>query len=78
MSNDEFTSFAHFVPKKGTSSVYNYIASIRNTDKRSYAAKYLEFIQGHGPDPSIANISYMAAQAVRMRIREFIADRSTP
>lgn len=48
-----------------------YVKSIRNADKREYAQQYLTWIRaGVECDPPKApeSLSYMAAQAVRLRL----------
>jgi hypothetical protein len=50
-----------------------YINSIRNLGKHEYARKYWACVVygGKSPDYKEFQISYMAAQAVRMRLEEF-------
>ncbi len=56
----------------GFNDCYRYIRAIRNTDKREYAVRYLDYLRAYGADPEPVNISYMAAQAVRMRLHQLI------
>lgn len=47
-----------------------YIDSIRNGDKARYAERYYRDVIRNGlPEPSTAPLSFMAAQAVRLRLR---------
>jgi hypothetical protein len=45
-----------------------YIYRIRNTDKREYAIRYFNYLVGFTHEPEPANLSTMAAQAVRMTL----------
>jgi hypothetical protein len=49
-----------------------YIRAIRNRVKRAYAVAYLAYRLGEGPEPADPrDLSYMAAQAVRMNLADF-------
>ena len=53
--------------------VAGYIAHIRTPTKREYAKRYARYLRHGGKDPTDpADLSYMAAQAVRMRLHELI------
>lgn len=54
--------------------VHQYIRCIRSKDKRNYAMSYLAFLRGKTPEPSHGKLSYMAAQAVRLRIAAFFEE----
>lgn len=46
-----------------------YIYAIRNPDKQQYAGLWWQFINGRTYKPEVPkSLSYMAAQAVRMRL----------
>lgn len=50
-----------------------YISSIRNPGKRAYASRYWDWLTTDGgkePDYQHADISYMAAQAVRLQLND--------
>ena len=47
-----------------------YIRSIRNARKQEYAAAYVSHLLYGEPEPSTEGLSYMAAQAVRLNIRD--------
>jgi hypothetical protein len=47
-----------------------YVKKIRNAAKKEYAVNYLNYLKGKGDEPESGNLSYMAAQAVRMRLQE--------
>jgi hypothetical protein len=50
-----------------------YIATIRNPRKKQYAEQYLHWLcNPRVPDPVEDGLSYMAAQAVRMNIRQIM------
>lgn len=53
-------------------SMESYIASIRNRDKHAYASAYARWIHEgeRGDPPDRGKLSYMAAQAVRLNLRE--------
>ena len=49
-----------------------YIRSLRNPAKRDYAARYLAWLERQdGPEPERGQISYMAAQAVRLTLDSY-------
>ena len=51
------------------------VGAIRNKEKKAYAEVYLQHrLASSGRLPAYIGISYMAAQAVRMRIDEILAD----
>jgi hypothetical protein len=53
--------------------VERYVRSIRNTGKRAYAEQYLAWRRGQRRTaPETGGLSYMAAQAVRLTIREYV------
>jgi hypothetical protein len=49
-----------------------YLRSIRNPFKRTYGVKYFGYLQGNNLLPEAEGISFMAAQAVRMRIQDIM------
>jgi hypothetical protein len=49
-----------------------YISRIRNTKKRQYAFAYLEFLLGKTSEPERGELSYMAAQAVRINLHDIM------
>lgn len=49
-----------------------YVHRIRNQRKRAYAAAYWRFLRGVDPEPERGELSVMAAQAVRMELREIM------
>ena len=57
----------------------DYLRSIRNPAKRDYAKRYLEALKA-GTDPDAvghsSELSYMAAQAVRMRLHDITRSES--
>jgi hypothetical protein len=61
--------------KTGFDDCWRYIRAIRNTDKREYAIRYLDYLRAYQPDPEPERmgLSTMAAQAVRMRLHEILA-----
>jgi len=52
----------------------DYVASIRNKAKRAYAVAYLAYRRGAALEPDSGELSYMAAQAVRLRINEIFPE----
>lgn len=56
-----------------TDAARDYAESIRNGAKRSYALAYLhQTIRNGLPEPERGELSFMAAQAVRMQIRQIV------
>lgn len=55
------------------STVNKYIRTIRNEAKKAYAAAFWAWLQNEqiGPEPFRADLSYMAAQAVRINMYAF-------
>jgi len=55
-----------------------YIRGLRNPAKRKYAEDYLLFLKGKGQtmDPTGTGLSYMAAQAVRLRLMSLTEQQS--
>jgi hypothetical protein len=52
-----------------------YIRAIRNVAKRAYAEKYLEYLRTNGVrEPVPFDLSYLAAQAVRIRLDSLVPD----
>ena len=55
-------------------SILAYVQGIRNRAKQDYAKEYAWYLKqgkaGDGPDRG--NLSYMAAQAVRLRLETFV------
>jgi hypothetical protein len=52
-----------------------YIRCIRNSDKRDFAYAWFDYLLGFRDDGPTCNqfgITYMAAQAVRMRLSQFL------
>ena len=49
-----------------------YIYRMRNRDKREYALRYFNYLAGFSREPEPANLSVMAAQAVRMRLHDIV------
>jgi hypothetical protein len=51
-----------------------YVRSIRNMLKRDYARAYIAWVRdgGRGAEPSWGELSFMAAQAVRLNVRDFL------
>lgn len=48
-----------------------YVRSLKNADKRAYAAAYAKFLRASGEEPARPRaLSTLAAQAVRMRLHE--------
>lgn len=47
-----------------------YIKGIRNAEKKQYAKDYYKYLHERKGEPPETNLSYMAAQAVRMNIEE--------
>ena len=45
-----------------------YIRRIRNTNKRIYAQRFWDYLNGYMPIEPSHGLSYMAAQAVRMEL----------
>jgi hypothetical protein len=45
-----------------------YVRSLRSASKRAYAVAYLAYMQHGGEEPGRGDLSYMAAQAVRLRL----------
>jgi hypothetical protein len=57
----------------------NYIRRIRNPAKKDYAWDYFYHLKREWPEPvKPAGLSYMAAQAVEMRLMELEANRLNP
>lgn len=55
--------------------ISNYIRSINNRDKRSYAAAYMEHLRDGKPEPTRPfGLTYIGAQAVRMRMDTIVRD----
>ena len=58
-----------------------YIESLRHPGKKRYAKDYYQWIRagrvGDSPEYSHLNISYMAAQAVRMSLSEILPEPIT-
>ena len=57
--------------------IQEYIHSIRNAAKRTYAESYAKFLDAgepEGQEPARDKLSYMGAQAVRLSLRTFRAD----
>ena len=54
-------------------SAERYIKGIRNEAKRAYAVAYLKWIRSgeQGDSPEYVGLSYMAAQAVRLNLRDY-------
>jgi hypothetical protein len=52
------------------SAAVKYVGRIRNPKKRAYALSYLRFLNGLGPEPDRGQLSYMAAQAVRIELAQ--------
>lgn len=50
-----------------------YLKRIRNPFKRSYGVKYWTWLSTGGQEPDYDDISYMAAQAVRMTLQDIKA-----
>lgn len=51
-----------------------YIEGIRNPRKRAYATQYQAYLRGAAEMPIPIGLSYMGAQAVRLRIREILGE----
>lgn len=51
-----------------------FVHQFRNKAKRVYAQRYCEFRAFGGAEPERGNLSYMAAQAVRIRYDLALAD----
>ena len=56
-----------------------YIRSLRNADKKQYAIEYAQWLErgAQGQEPDRGRLSVMAAQAVRMNIREIHGPSAT-
>ncbi len=55
---------------------HGYVRRIRNKQKKQYAAEYLSFLRGYGPEPELPkDLSYMGAQAARMNLEDILGPR---
>jgi len=61
------------IQRQNTARVY--IEKIRNPVKREYAKQYWLFLKGQVAQPEYSGLSYMAAQAVRLRLSELMATK---
>lgn len=61
------------IAKSTTEKTCDYMRRIRNKAKKHYAFAYWQYKLGHSIEPQQpADLSYMAAQAVRMNINELL------
>ena len=60
--------------KENNGAVHGYILRIKNKAKKAYAQKYFDYVLNGrtGEEPNRGNLSYMAAQAVRINIGEML------